>query len=235
MKTPESRRTYQLLLACLLLADTGAFVPSRSASRRGRQPPSVLCDTNESDSLTIANTIRQEGILSRRMVSSSTEVSSVGRVDDVRQLEKQIVRLGRAGKTDEAIALYRSIDSPRVTIRVLNGVLDACSRGRPTRVDQAFEIFKEAIATDGKSSHLRPNVFTFGALMNACKQARDSTRALQLLQSMQVRKRYRSFVDATMRSSDRMETLCSAHGLIIAVAVYRRNTESNRIQSSIPR
>lgn len=119
------------------------------------------------------------------MISRSREVSSTRQSDDIRKIEQEIVRLGRAGKTDAAIDLYYSVDKSRVTIRVFNGVLDACSRARPTRLQQAFDIFDQATQDDTAS--LKPNVFTFGALMNACKQAGDAEKALQLLQSMQVR------------------------------------------------
>jgi pentatricopeptide repeat domain-containing protein 1 len=76
----------------------------------------------------------------------------------------------------------------------MNGAIDACSRARPTRLDDAFRIFEHTLhettttATETSktdSGGLKPNVFTFGALMNACNRARDADRAIKLLRSME--------------------------------------------------
>lgn len=96
----------------------------------------------------------------------------------------------------------------------MNGVIDACARARPTRLDTAFDIFENHVQVmdktkvGGKGSGrgggssrkhdddddrsrsssttlLQPNVFTFGALMNACNRARDGHRAVKLLRSME--------------------------------------------------
>jgi pentatricopeptide repeat protein len=96
-------------------------------------------------------------------------------------LDKQIVRLGRSGKTDDALALYHSVEKP--SVRLMNSAIDACSRAHPTRLKQAFEIFEAGVHDE----NLLPNVFSFGALMNACNRARNSSQALALLRSMQVR------------------------------------------------
>jgi len=95
------------------------------------------------------------------------------------ELEREIVRLGRRGNTDEALNLYHSISRP--SLRVLNGAIDACSRARPTRLEQAFDLLKEG--TNLKK--LKPNVFTFGSLMSACARARKADRAIKLLRSME--------------------------------------------------
>jgi pentatricopeptide repeat protein len=95
-------------------------------------------------------------------------------------LEKEIVFLGRKGKTEDALTLYYSVEKP--TVRLMNSAIDACSRARPTRLKLALEIFEAGV----KEKNLKPNVFTFGALMNACNRARNSDQAMALLQSMQV-------------------------------------------------
>lgn len=88
-----------------------------------------------------------------------------------------MVELGRRGLTDEALAIY--YDTPKPTIRLMNGAIDACARARPTRLEEAFKILKNA------PDNIEPNVFTFGALMSACTRARRGDRARTLLKSMQ--------------------------------------------------
>jgi pentatricopeptide repeat protein len=100
---------------------------------------------------------------------------------DLKNLEQEIVKLGRSGKTNQALDLYFSIAQP--TVRLMNSAIDACSRARPTRLAQAFDILDEGIRT----KQLQPNVFTFGAIMSACARDRNADRALQVLHSMEVR------------------------------------------------
>jgi len=95
-------------------------------------------------------------------------------------LDRKIVGLGRKGKTDEALGIFETIDRPN--IRIVNGAIDACSRARPTRLKQAFEIFERTTKSDGA---LKPNVFTFGSLMNACNRARNADKAMETLRSME--------------------------------------------------
>lgn len=94
-------------------------------------------------------------------------------------MERDIVSWGKRGKTDAALDMYHSVEMP--TIRLMNGAIDACARARPTRIDQAFQILQNGV----DQKQLKPNVFTFGALMSACARARRADRALQLLASMQ--------------------------------------------------
>lgn len=97
-------------------------------------------------------------------------------------LDRKIVGLGRKGKTDEALEVFESIENPN--IRIINGAIDACARARPTRLKKAFEIFEQA--TSGTSKHaIKPNVFTFGSLMNACNRARNVDKAIATLRSME--------------------------------------------------
>ena len=117
-----------------------------------------------------------------RMVSQSVDEGLSNK--KLKEIEHHIVRLGRSGRTDDALALYSEIGNP--TIRLLNGAIDACSRARGTRLDKAFEILEDGVRT----KNLQPNVFTFGALMSACSRARNANKALELLQSMQVSRCY---------------------------------------------
>lgn len=96
------------------------------------------------------------------------------------QIEKKIAKLGRSGRTDEALALYYSQEVP--TLRQMNSAIDACSRARPTRLEECSSILKNGI----ESYSLKPNVFTFGALMSACSRARRADRAIQVLRDMVV-------------------------------------------------
>lgn len=97
-------------------------------------------------------------------------------------LEREIVSLGRTGKTDKALEVYDSLKNP--SIRQLNGAIDACSRARPTRLEEAFQLLEDGI----HKKNLRPNVFTFGSLVSACSRARESGRAIKVLRSMEVSK-----------------------------------------------
>jgi len=92
------------------------------------------------------------------------------------------VGLGRKGRTDEALQVFESIQRPN--IRIINGAIDACARARPTRLKKAFEIFERATSTTSKYA-LKPNVFTFGSLMNACNRARNVDKAMETLRSME--------------------------------------------------
>ena len=118
----------------------------------------------------------------RRMAGTQSYDVQSPRIRNFRDIEKEIVQLGRSGKTDEALSIYVDVEQP--TVRLMNSAIDACSRARPTRLDQAFAIFESGVKEYGIS----PNVFTFGALMNACNRDRNSSRALSLLKSMKVSK-----------------------------------------------
>ena len=94
-------------------------------------------------------------------------------------LERQVVSLGRTGDTDEALKLYFSVSKP--SIRLWNGAIDACSRARPPRLQQAFDIL-----ADGLEKKLKPNVFSFGSLVSACSRAKKPDLAIEILRSMEV-------------------------------------------------
>lgn len=130
---------------------------------------------------------RMPAALSRRHVATNrTTPRTVSMVLESTQKpivfsERNIVTLGRRGKTDEAIAVYKSIERP--TVRQMNGAIDACARARPPRLDEAFQLFEDGIA----HKSITPNVFTFGALMSACSRARRADRAIQVLREMQTK------------------------------------------------
>ena len=118
---------------------------------------------------------------SSRLKPLSTVIPSGQRnLRNLNEFDKEIVALGRRGATDDALRIYESIETPN--IRILNSVIDACARARPTRLELAFELLDQGIEQKG----LTPNVFTFGAIMSACNRARRADRAVQLLRTMQV-------------------------------------------------
>ena len=113
---------------------------------------------------------------------SRSTTKRVNKVND--NIERQIVKLGRSGRTYEALDLYHKEIQVRPTVKLMNLAIDCCARARPTQLNTALQIFKEG--TRGSSSlQLQPNVFTFGALMSACARARDASRALKLLDIME--------------------------------------------------
>jgi pentatricopeptide repeat protein len=102
------------------------------------------------------------------------------RVGSPPDLERDIVSLGKSGHTDEALDMYFSVSKP--SIRLLNGAIDACSRARPPRLEQAFDLLADGL----EKKNLKPNVFTFGALVSACSRARKADLAIDVLRSMEV-------------------------------------------------
>lgn len=117
---------------------------------------------------------------SHAMPTTRLHLSSVESRLRTADVERKIVGLGRRGKTDRAIELFHSVDMP--SLRMLNNAIDACARARPTRLNEAFQLLEDGI----EKKRLKPNVFTFGALMSACSRARAGDRAVKLLRSMKV-------------------------------------------------
>lgn len=165
----ETKKKY-LLFLCLSLANVNGFhsTTSHKNSKRIRHPSvwTVEKGTNK-------HHWRKSTCID--MVSRSTTVPS----SKTRNIEQKIVRLGRSGKTDEALKLYYSVNKP--STRLINCAIDACSRARPTRLKEAFDILERAVEEKG----FRPNVFTFGALMNVCNRARNSDKAIRLMRSFE--------------------------------------------------
>jgi pentatricopeptide repeat domain-containing protein 1 len=91
-------------------------------------------------------------------------------------MERRIVSLGRAGKTDQALEFFASL--PRPSLRQVNAAIDACARARPVRLDEAFTLLQTAALTH------TPNVYTFGSLMNACARAGNVPKARRVLRDM---------------------------------------------------
>jgi pentatricopeptide repeat protein len=167
----EQKKGY-LLIFCLTLARVNGF-QSTPQTKRIRQS---LGWSEQRSNAEFAGTISIKMVSSSASPRSKTSPSS-----RTRSTEKKIVRLGRSGKTEEALALYYEVEKP--STRLLNSAIDACSRARPTRLQEAFTIFDRAVEENG----IRPNEFTFGALMNVCNRARNSDKAIRLLRSFEVR------------------------------------------------
>lgn len=165
MLSHRKRKHKMLVLAAFWMSNSDAFQHDRVSIK------SRICGLPSSPPTAIRNHDK------RKMVSRSMEIPP-SRITSFRDLEQKIVKFGRAGKTDEALSLYLSIDRP--TIRLMNSAIDACSRARPARLQQALEIFQTGVEQHG----LVPNVFTFGALMNVCNRDRNANQALDLLTMM---------------------------------------------------
>lgn len=181
MADDRRRKNYRALIFCMLwLSPADGFHPSASTIIRGPPQHGGTATCNHRFQISVSS-LR---MTKRRMVSQSVDRASptnhANNSNNLREIEQQIVNLGRAGKTDEALSIYQQIEQP--TIRLVNGAIDACSRARPTRLKQAFDIFQEGVDKHA----LKPNVFTFGALMNACNRDRNGSKALALLASMKV-------------------------------------------------
>jgi len=173
-----------MLVSCfvlLLATENGnAFKPEsirHVARRRNHYVPSFI---DENDDSNPSLSTQRKPLTSLSMAATTTPKASrnPNRLSNA-DLDRKIVGLGRKGKTDEALAVFESIERPN--IRIINGAIDACARARPTRLKKAFEIFEQA--TSGNS--IKPNVFTFGSLMNACNRARNVDKAITTLRSME--------------------------------------------------
>ena len=112
---------------------------------------------------------------------------------NVRNIEREIVQLGRSGETDAALSLYESVwngyanrSGLKPTTRLMNAAIDACARARPTRTKTAVRILEDAMAGGvvGDAAKLRPNVYTAGSLMSCFARSRDAEGALKLLREM---------------------------------------------------
>mmetsp|Transcript_20907 Transcript_20907/g.29515 ORF Transcript_20907/g.29515 Transcript_20907/m.29515 type:complete len:797 (+) Transcript_20907:176-2566(+) len=174
---PRRQNATLLLLSCFLFSKGNAFYVTPWT----RIPQHRYHDVS---SLSAATTRQGQERYSTTSSSSSTTLYATSQesrsssMETIVQLERDIVKLGRRGKTDDALQLYKSIEYP--TIRQMNGAIDACARARPTRLKEAHDIFHHGI----QHFNLKPNVFTFGSLMSACARARQADQALQLLKSM---------------------------------------------------
>jgi len=184
MALPEKRRKHHLLLLSILwLSQSESFQSPTIGTIHSRKARDVLSRRTAVDDDT-----RPVTLVGRKTFSQSMDVTSSTNSPDTREIEQQIVKLGRSGKTDEALALYRQVLRP--TVRLMNAAIDACSRAKPTRIEEAFDIFEKSVEKYG----LKPNVFTFGVLMNTCNRSRNGTKALALLKTMKVGVCRRRFV-----------------------------------------
>jgi pentatricopeptide repeat domain-containing protein 1 len=145
-------------------------------SRRNRQLPEEVSSSAFSSRLRLASassaadTNAPTSSTARKVAAPKPKSPATSKVS----VERKIVSLGKAGKTDQALQLYQSLERP--TIRQLNACIDACARARPVRLEQAFHFLQKSV--------LRPNVYTFGTLMSACARAGQVDKAVQLLATM---------------------------------------------------
>ena len=180
-----------LLLAAFLMSKSDAFQPGRSTLTKSRIAKKHVIFYNPWEERGRPSPLYSMNHNKRKMATRSVEIPPSSRVTPLRDLEEKIVKFGRAGKTDEALSLYLGIDRP--TIRLMNSAIDACSRAKPARLQQALEIFHTGVEQHG----LIPNVFTFGALMNVCNRDRNANQALELLKMMKVRSLYDTMTQTT--------------------------------------
>jgi pentatricopeptide repeat protein len=164
------RKQHRLLYLCLLLAQGFSLQSSTPWRRIHRHSVPVTVDIGM-------------GQHPSCLKASSSSVTAGSRQPNFRELEQEIVRLGRSGRTDDALTVYYAIERP--TVRLMNGAIDSCARAHSTQLEKAFGILEDGV----HRLKLEPNVFTFGALMSACARARRADRALALLVIMKVRRR----------------------------------------------
>lgn len=165
------RRSFFLLAAWCLsfgsrwrLAD--AFPSPRASSRIGAA-------TRILSSRSLSAAVTESGTSPHRPRPDAYDRTSA-------EIERSIVTAGRQGRTDAALELFYAVARP--TLRQCNAAIDACARARPVRLDTSFEILQ--FVTNG-APRLRPNVYTFGALMNAISRAGQVDTAVKLLESME--------------------------------------------------
>jgi pentatricopeptide repeat domain-containing protein 1 len=143
----------------------------------------VLFDLNTTTAAWYIGGIRTTHTLLRAYNSATTTTTTLSShppVSSTRRKEatsyQRIISLGRSGRTEQALALFKALPPAQCTVRHLNAVLDACVRARPTpRLVQAQLLFE---------SHAAPNVYTFGTLLSGCARVGDVERALDWYQQM---------------------------------------------------
>mmetsp|Transcript_36021 Transcript_36021/g.78908 ORF Transcript_36021/g.78908 Transcript_36021/m.78908 type:complete len:837 (-) Transcript_36021:26-2536(-) len=151
-------------------------------SEDSRFRPDIRCHASAVSESSTSNT---SGSTRRRV--------KLAREEEIRSIEREIVQLGRSGKTDDALALYDSVwvgyenrSGLKPTTRLMNSAIDACARARPPRMKTAFGILETAMEGGERgAAKLKPNVYTAGTLMSCCARARDADRALSFLREMQ--------------------------------------------------
>ena len=216
----QRRRDRSIISTLLVLAATagsgkgrvGAFHPlnsgpfafgGRAAAAALRQHELQQCQRIQSSEVSrFRPDIRCHASTVSESSTSNTSASTrrkvkLSRKEEIRSIEREIVQLGRSGKTDDALALYDSVwvgyenrSGLKPTTRLMNSAIDACARARPPRMKTAFGILEKAMEGGERgAARLKPNVYTAGALMSCCARARDADRALSFLRGMEVSKR----------------------------------------------
>jgi pentatricopeptide repeat domain-containing protein 1 len=189
--------SFQALLNIHTLCDLRRKGRRLSVSKRSVEDE-VIATTN------VARRASQRLPRNRTSGAENVILSAVGGIADV---ERQISMSGRQGRTDEALQLFYTIPHP--TVRQINAAIDACARARPVRLSTVLDILEsyttiavsditnetEAFLSPSNSkviaplpTRLDPNVYTYGALMNAISRLGQVELALQVLNYMKRRK-----------------------------------------------
>jgi pentatricopeptide repeat protein len=177
------KRNYIILLTFLCIQPTTSFqssTPFTTTTTTTTRHTSIHRDAPSSRRTSSSSWFRDDD--GHHYSSSSSLKATVDSSPyvDLRALEQKIVAFGRVGKIKQALQLYYEVERP--SVRLMNGAIDACSRARPPRFRTAFDIFEAGV----NSQNVRPNVFTFGALMNVCSRSHKADEAIRLLKTMQV-------------------------------------------------
>jgi pentatricopeptide repeat domain-containing protein 1 len=187
--------------SCLFSVTSSSIASSTTTATSSSTNTNTNTNTNTTTTTNSAHPRKS----AKPTTTTATTTTTTSSTRTAQSLERQIVTLGRQGKTDQALQLYydccRRTTSTTTTVRIWNAALDACARAQPTRLELAFDLFAEQLQPSlsppqqlqqQQQQHrpphlllLKPNVFTFGALMNACNRAGDADRAVQLLHDMQ--------------------------------------------------
>lgn len=88
-----------------------------------------------------------------------------------------ITTAGRLGRINDALEIFQGIGQPDVMS--FNNII--WSAGHAGKMELAKDLFTKLTTT----TKLRPNVYTYGALMHACAKSRDFKKALGYLDLMQ--------------------------------------------------
>lgn len=165
---------FLLLLSFLCMAN--GFILTNQQHPTSQFTQSLLASSISSPSSSSApSNASSSSITPNQQQIMKTKHSSNRRRNNKNDIEYEISRLGRRGKTDMALELFHSIESP--SLRITNTAIDACARAQPVRIDAAYDIYQ--------NMKIRPNVYTFGSLLNAIRRLGDLDAALQLLSDMQ--------------------------------------------------
>lgn len=96
------------------------------------------------------------------------------------ELNHAITTAGRAGRINDALEIFRSMEKLDFTPDLMSYNNIIWCAGNQGRVELAKDLFTQLTT----KTTLKPNVYTFGALMHSCARSRDFQRALVYLDLM---------------------------------------------------